>query len=922
VSADKRRAYCGCTSVPGRIPVLAALVVVAVAAAMLVPSSGTVRASQSGGPSSLPFSKSAPATGPEVATNSSPHPGEITYRDVAPGGATSEDPSVAYDAVSAEPLWNVYQTLVAYNGSNTSSFVPELSLCVPGPGCAAMYHGNTLLINDSSTGTPEFWTFPIDPAARFYDPLTGASWPVYPSDVMFTMARSCGFADLLAVAMQPGWIQCQAFLPAGNSSWDSGIHAPYNNTPGSVLGSMLVNDSTFCPGNVMANSNGCITFHAVGGGSSWSFFLELMSDVMGAGVEPCGWFTYERAGVPGFAGARGGVAEDGPCYLPGPVGSALTSTSDAVYQTWLEGLSPTYWDSFEELTLNAPAIQPNVRWNMVGSGPYYLSNEPFQQSVGYTLLENPDYAAPTGCAGQPQCEPLANTASATHYAKKVVVVYQQTDTVGIEQYKAGQTDFATILPGETSQIVSLEESGKIGSSAFPTLEIYLMGFSLLFNLTNTRTLDPNPINVPGDFFNYVGLREFLVNAFPYNTVENTIFTTDGIQYGFNYGGAIPQYMGNYYPTNISWPSGDPVTSASVNGSAAWWWTQATTSGGPYYDPELASCTVSSPCQFPIIGQKGATVVDQLIQDYMPYINQLSGGRLAPNSFDTFGGGLIVYTNQVQPGQSAEPFLNLGWAPDYPDPTDYMMPLYYPNATYTLGDAVEQGLSYFVCADGPTPAGSSAGLAYWTNQPEVPQACQGNAYAAMEWGMNAASSMSLGPARVLAYNMVEHIANDLALYLYYDQANEITTYSSWIASQSLDRNPVIGGGGDFLWYDVRFNPVYANVTFGEKGLPEGTDWSVTLNGTTNRSAGDRIVFSEPGGQYSFVVGPITGYTTNLSSGTVLVNGTPVNVTVPFVPNTAGSSAWTQYEYAALVGVVVVVAGVLFMTLRHRGDPRSP
>jgi len=913
-----RRMWNVTSSARKRTAIFVGLVVAVMVSSMLVPVSGAARST--GGTPSFSFSPTGlpPTPGTGAAGNASPHPGTIIYQDVAPGGATSEDPSVAYDAVSVEPILNVYQTLVAYNGSNTSSFLPELSLCVPGDGgadsCQATY-GTPLIVDNTTTGVPQYWTFPIDKAARFYDPSTNASWSVYPSDVMFTFSRTCSFANLPGVGSQPGWIQCQALLPNGNLVWDSGFHAPYNNTPQHVLSSMLINDSAYCPENVMAASNGCVTFNADGGGSAWPFFLDLISTITGAGVEPCGWFTSVAAGVPGFSGTNA-TNGDGPCLLPGNA----TSTSQTTFQSWLASIPPTYWDNpLQVAALNTPSIQPYVRWHMVGSGPYYLANQPFQQSVGYTLLQNPDYVAPTGCSGQPNCEPLPGP---KNYMAKITVEYEQNDTPGLQGLANGTTDFATIGPGSGPRMLYLIEHGRVDASSIPSLVISMLGFDLDFNVATSQPFDPQNITVPGDFFSYVGLREFLVNAFPYNTVENTIFTTDGIQYGFNYGGAIPQYMGNYYPTNISWPSGDPVTSASVNGSAAWWWTQATTSGGPYYDPELASCTVSSPCQFPIIGQKGATVVDQLIQDYMPYINQLSGGRLAPNSFDTFGGGLIVYTNQVQPGQSAEPFLNLGWAPDYPDPTDYMMPLYYPNATYTLGDAVEQGLSYFVCADGPTPAGSSAGLAYWTNQPEVPQACQGNAYAAMEWGMNAASSMSLGPARVLAYNMVEHIANDLALYLYYDQANEITTYSSWIASQSLDRNPVIGGGGDFLWYDVRFNPVYANVTFGEKGLPEGTDWSVTLNGTTNRSAGDRIVFSEPGGQYSFVVGPITGYTTNLSSGTVLVNGTPVNVTVPFVPNTAGSSAWTQYEYAALVGVVVVVAGVLFMTLRHRGDPRSP
>ncbi len=744
----------------------------------------------------------------------SPHTDQIVYQEVAPGGATTEDPSVAYDTVSAEPLYNIYQTLVQYNGSSTASFLPVLSLCVPGPGCQAAY-GTSLIVDNKTTGNPQYFTFPIDKAARFYDPSTGGGWPVYPSDVYFTMARTCAFADLPGFGAQPGWIQCQALLPGSaqsNAKWDSAIHTPYNNTPLNVLSSMMVNDSAYCPALAMAVSNGCITFNASGGDQAWPFLLELISDPMGAGIEPCGWFTYQSAGVPGFnpTTAKGG---DGPCYLPGPTGTAYTTTNDSNYQTWVKDLSPTYWDSFEELALNTPGIQPNVRWNMVGSGPYYLTNQPFTQSVGYTLKQNPDYAQPTGCAGPPNCEPLPGP---THYAANVTVVYQSTDTIGIEQYKAGETDFASILPGETPQMLSLIQSGLIGAFTIPTLNVDFLAFALEFSVPAAKAIDPNPLNVPGDFFNYVGLREFLVNAFPYTTVENTIFTTDGIQYGFNYGGAIPQYMGDYYPININWPTGDPVTDPGVNGSAAWWWAQATTVGSPYYDPELAACTTTSPCQFGIIGQRGATTVDTMLQDYLPYIGQISGGRLAPNTFDGCLCQLVVYGLSAVPGQSSQPFYSTGWAPDYPDPTDYLAPLYYPNATYTYSNAVQQGLSLWTCSAGhgapagmPTTDNSMAALVFWANQAGIPQACQGDAYAAMEWGMSVAASMSVGPMRVLMYNLIEHVANNLALYVYYDQENAVETYAAWINPTTINTNPTIGGAGINTWYLYNGNGVLSS-----------------------------------------------------------------------------------------------------------------
>ncbi|MGD1100304.1 MAG: hypothetical protein ABR888_08210 [Thermoplasmata archaeon] len=744
----------------------------------------------------------------------SPHPGDITNLEVAPAGAVTEDPSVAYDFVSSEALYNVYETLVVYNGSNTASFLPQLSLCVPGDtgssSCQAIY-GNPLIVDNATTGEPQYWTFPIDPAARFYDPATKAGWPVYPSDLMFSLSRTCGFADLPGVASQPGWIQCQALLPNGNPNFDNAIHSPYNNTPGNVLSSMLVNNTTYCPSSILAHSNGCITFNAWGGGHSWPFALELFGYPMGAAVVPCGWFTYEDAGVPGFgtSAANG----DGPCYLPGSTPShPITSTSDPAWTSYVSSLSPTYWDAFEELALNTPGIQPNVRWNMVGSGPYYLANEPFQQSVGYTLKQNPDYLAPTGCPWAPYCSPLPGP---THYASTVTVVYEATDTVGIEQYKAGQTDFATILAGETPQMLSLVQEGKIGAFTTPTLTVNTLGFTLQFDVAAAKVLDPNILNIPGDFFSHIGLREFLANAFPYNTVENTIFTTDGIQYGINFGGVIPHGMGNYYPTNISWPSGDPVTNAGVAGSAAWWWAQATNSSSPYFDPELASCTTSSPCQFPIIGQRGYTTLDQLLQDYMPFISSLSGGRLAPNTYDLTNTQDWTYSTSSLPGQSPMPFYLANWAPDYPDPTDYALPFYYPNATYTLSGSLEESLSLQTCSGGsapngmPSDSGSIAAVLFWANLPEIPQACQGNAYSAMTYGLQFAASMPTGPDRVLMYNLAEHIANSLALYVYFDQGNDVVTYAAWINPTTINTNPMSGAIGANTYFLYTGNGVLSS-----------------------------------------------------------------------------------------------------------------
>jgi YVTN family beta-propeller protein len=71
-----------------------------------------------------------------------------------------------------------------------------------------------------------------------------------------------------------------------------------------------------------------------------------------------------------------------------------------------------------------------------------------------------------------------------------------------------------------------------------------------------------------------------------------------------------------------------------------------------------------------------------------------------------------------------------------------------------------------------------------------------------------------------------------------------------------------------------------VEFRESGLPSGTTWTVTLNGSNESSSARQITFLEPNGTYPFVVDNVSGYTTSEESGFVVVNGSSVQVMIPF------------------------------------------
>ncbi|HEV8050534.1 MAG TPA: PKD domain-containing protein, partial [Thermoplasmata archaeon] len=511
-------------------------------------------------------------------TARSPHPGTLDIYEDSPGGSTSEDPAVDYETVGFEPITNVYQTLIAYNGSDAGpgfqNYVPELAACVPGsPQCSSLFGGDNL-----TSGTN--YTFVINGASQFYDPSTSAHWGVYPSDVVFSLARALGFATEPSFGSNPGWIEAQALLSTGNQTWDGGLHATLNNTPLDVFGSMGVNTSA-CPAAAMtAPYHGCVTFNADANGLGWPYFLELITDGQGASVVPCGFFSStassspQDAGIPGWTGSINinGASNavnavwnqgDHPCLLPGNA----TSTSSPAFQYALaHNFTPTTWDSWELLgsgTAIAGLFYGNVQWTMAGSGPYYMANLKIGSS--YLLKANPSYAQNPSCTWT-GCEPAAGS-----YVGTVSVLWEQSQLPGEEAYASGSADKATVPPTDAALLLQLVQADKVEATTFPTISEYFFPFSLLFNKAGAAKYTTDPISVPGDFFTNVGVRNFFVNAYPYQTIEKTISTVDGIQYLFNYGGAIPQFMANYYPTNIPWPNTDPCSDASNTSCPAYWW---------------------------------------------------------------------------------------------------------------------------------------------------------------------------------------------------------------------------------------------------------------------------------------------------------------------------------------------------------------
>ncbi|MGA7860273.1 MAG: hypothetical protein WCB19_00245 [Thermoplasmata archaeon] len=91
------------------------------------------------------------------------------------------------------------------------------------------------------------------------------------------------------------------------------------------------------------------------------------------------------------------------------------------------------------------------------------------------------------------------------------------------------------------------------------------------------------------------------------------------------------------------------------------------------------------------------------------------------------------------------------------------------------------------------------------------------------------------------------------------------------------------------------PGLYNVTFTESGLPVGTLWSVTLNGSTLQATGSSIIFFAPNGTESYtVLSPVSGapgvrYVASPNNGSVDVMAAPVSRSVSYS---------LQYQFSAV------------------------
>jgi len=176
-------------------------------------------------------------------------PGIITNMEAVTGGYTTLDPALDYESTGFEVISNVYETLLAYNGTSTSDFVPVIADQIP-----TVANGRV---------TPDFmnYTFHIRQGLKFTNGNSVTPW-----DVKYSITRTMLFNS--GSPFPNGWIVSQFFVP------------------GTFIADITTAAETFSVVNdaiTVDNTSQTVKFHLIAPAPPLLFY-QVIADPLGAGI--------------------------------------------------------------------------------------------------------------------------------------------------------------------------------------------------------------------------------------------------------------------------------------------------------------------------------------------------------------------------------------------------------------------------------------------------------------------------------------------------------------------------------------------------------------------------------------------------------------------------------------------------------------
>jgi len=203
---------------------------------------------------------------------------QITVTPVEPGGSYSFDPAITYDGVDFPIISSVYETLVAYTGTNISTkakLFPYVASEIP-----TVANGGI---------SPDYlnYTFHIRSGLKFSNGDSLTAWDVYTSFIR-TMLFVTGSPGT------PGWIICQDLLPGGGFAPNA---TSFQNITRAITVDNATQTITF---HLLYPDPAFITYLANPFGSSIMDYKWLVAHGAGITFTPSGFEEYQKFGNLGY----------------------------------------------------------------------------------------------------------------------------------------------------------------------------------------------------------------------------------------------------------------------------------------------------------------------------------------------------------------------------------------------------------------------------------------------------------------------------------------------------------------------------------------------------------------------------------------------------------------------------------------------
>ena len=649
----------------------------------------------------------------------------LTNAEVVSGGYKTFDGAIAYDTVSNEVLYNTNQYLVMYNGSSSSSFAPELAAYLPTVANGGINNNTKTYTEVNAQGIP--YTVNLQPYQNYtFHIRANATWqngaPVTGYDVAYSMYRTLLFVN--GAPGTPGWIEAQALLPN---------YIPFVPTTENTFYNLLHNIT-------WNNASNTVTFHFQSPEAA-DFVFEILA-------------------------ASGDFVMD-PAWMA-QHGGAIPWSPAGFVQYQAEGSASGYNTYF----IN----------HIFANGPYELYIAiPGTEVV---LKANPDFNSPG---------PWYPKAS----IGVVTLLYLSSFTTSYLLLKSGGAQLGGISTGSWNEALGLQSAGIVKIHAFPTLSIFWYNFNAFVNMTEAAVQFPG-INMPAALFANHYVREAFAYAYNYQyyinqQIGNAVFNAT---FAYTYAGMLP--AGMLYSQNIS-TMNTTMQSEHLGAVPYFSMSQAEHYWGLFQSSgQAAAMGINSKGVY-----KGAQLELPIIV-FSPDPTDVAGATSwaynlslmifgTPNDFLQFPATpfpfVSILTDQIAPSHVGNvwysndpmPIYILGWAPDYPYPSDYLGPMGVPGATSLYPGANAMFPAIMKYLGHPAQAAvMNQMISEYTNATYGPQ--------------NAASVSA-------NYTLMNYWIVNQTWYVYlFQQAVNAIVSTKLNQNQfvTYQENVMIGGGGDMLY----------------------------------------------------------------------------------------------------------------------------